>query len=134
MFLFKFCGSVFSGIGGIYFLLLILLYCDTIMCFVFCFFNYFFSIEVDIVGHIQATSPCLHPCDLIKVADMIQNQGYDSVFSVVRHHLFRWKEVKAGEGFVPLLGHKSLPMTWKEKHMQLRQYFLNVRLIILWII
>ncbi|KAM5169901.1 N-acylneuraminate cytidylyltransferase isoform 2-T2 [Mantella aurantiaca] len=57
--------------------------------------------EVDLVGHIQATSPCLHPCDLIKVADMIQNQGYDSVFSVVRHHLFRWKEVKAGELTIP---------------------------------
>ncbi|CAI9623686.1 unnamed protein product [Staurois parvus] len=53
--------------------------------------------EVDIVGNIQATSPCLHPNDLIKVVDLIQNQGYDSVFSVVRHHLFRWKEVKAGE-------------------------------------
>lgn len=56
--------------------------------------------EVDIVGNIQATSPCLHPSDLIKVVDMIKNQGYDSVFAVVRHHLFRWKEVKAGEATV----------------------------------
>ncbi|KAM9311395.1 LOW QUALITY PROTEIN: N-acylneuraminate cytidylyltransferase [Gastrophryne carolinensis] len=50
--------------------------------------------EVDIIGNIQATSPCLHPRDLTKVVDMIRTQGYDSVFSVVRHHLFRWKEVK----------------------------------------
>ncbi|XP_075066889.1 N-acylneuraminate cytidylyltransferase [Mixophyes fleayi] len=51
--------------------------------------------EVDIVGNIQATSPCLHPSDLTKVVDMIRTEGYDSVFSVVRHHLFRWREVKA---------------------------------------
>ncbi|XP_073418398.1 N-acylneuraminate cytidylyltransferase [Dendrobates tinctorius] len=58
--------------------------------------------EVDVVGNIQATSPCLHPTDLIKVVDMICTQGYDSVFSVVRHHLFRWREVKApGEVTVP---------------------------------
>ncbi|XP_075711750.1 N-acylneuraminate cytidylyltransferase [Rhinoderma darwinii] len=58
--------------------------------------------EVDIVGNIQATSPCLHPEDLIQVVDMIRAQGYDSVFSVVRHHLFRWREVEAaGEAAVP---------------------------------
>ncbi|XP_071988274.1 LOW QUALITY PROTEIN: N-acylneuraminate cytidylyltransferase [Engystomops pustulosus] len=58
--------------------------------------------EVDIVGNIQATSPCLHPRDLIQVVDMIRSQGYDSVFSVVRHHLFRWREMKApGEDTVP---------------------------------
>uniref|UniRef100_A0A8C3JPM0 N-acylneuraminate cytidylyltransferase n=1 Tax=Calidris pygmaea TaxID=425635 RepID=A0A8C3JPM0_9CHAR len=52
--------------------------------------------EVDIVGNIQATSPCLHPSDLIKVADLIQKEGFDSVFSVVRRHQFRWSEVKKG--------------------------------------
>ncbi|KAM9169314.1 LOW QUALITY PROTEIN: N-acylneuraminate cytidylyltransferase [Pangshura tecta] len=52
--------------------------------------------EVDIVGHIQATSPCLHPDDLIKVSKMIREDGYDSVFSVVRRHLFRWSEIKKG--------------------------------------
>lgn len=57
--------------------------------------------EVDIVGNIQATSPCLHPSDLTKVVDMIRTQGYDSVFAVVRHHLFRWREVTApGEATV----------------------------------
>jgi len=55
-----------------------------------------FSLEVDIVGNIQATSPCLHPSDLIKVADLIQKEGFDSVFSVVRRHQFRWSEVKKG--------------------------------------
>ncbi|KAM4035649.1 N-acylneuraminate cytidylyltransferase [Anomaloglossus baeobatrachus] len=58
--------------------------------------------EVDVVGNIQATSPCLHPSDLIRVVDMIRTQGYDSVFSVVRHHLFRWREVKTpGEATIP---------------------------------
>ncbi|XP_030397253.1 N-acylneuraminate cytidylyltransferase [Gopherus evgoodei] len=52
--------------------------------------------EVDIIGHIQATSPCLHPDDLIKVSKMIREDGYDSVFSVVRRHLFRWSEIKKG--------------------------------------
>ncbi|XP_073418399.1 N-acylneuraminate cytidylyltransferase-like [Dendrobates tinctorius] len=58
--------------------------------------------EVDVVGNMQATSPCLHPEDLIKVVDMICTEGYDSVVSVVRYHLFRWREVKApGEAMVP---------------------------------
>ncbi|KAG8438543.1 hypothetical protein GDO86_004925 [Hymenochirus boettgeri] len=50
--------------------------------------------EVDIVGNIQATSPCLHPDTLKRVIEMIRKDGYDSVFSVVRHHLFRWSDVK----------------------------------------
>ncbi|KAJ7329251.1 hypothetical protein JRQ81_015425 [Phrynocephalus forsythii] len=50
--------------------------------------------EVDIVGNIQATSPCLHPADLIRVAKMIREDGFDSVFSVVRRHQFRWSEIK----------------------------------------
>nr|KAF6360211.1 hypothetical protein mMyoMyo1_011163 [Myotis myotis] len=45
--------------------------------------------EVDMVGNIQATSPCLHPTDLQKVSEMIREEGYDSVFSVVRRHQFR---------------------------------------------
>ncbi|XP_022433463.1 N-acylneuraminate cytidylyltransferase-like [Delphinapterus leucas] len=52
--------------------------------------------EVDIVGNIQATSPCLHPTDLQKVAEMIREEGYDSVFSVVRRHQFRWGEIQKG--------------------------------------
>ncbi|XP_060101899.1 N-acylneuraminate cytidylyltransferase [Heteronotia binoei] len=52
--------------------------------------------EVDIVGNIQATSPCLHPTDLIRVAKMIREDGFDSVFSVVRRHQFRWSEIKKG--------------------------------------
>uniref|UniRef100_UPI00358E93FB N-acylneuraminate cytidylyltransferase n=1 Tax=Myxine glutinosa TaxID=7769 RepID=UPI00358E93FB len=48
---------------------------------------------VELVGHIQATSPCLHPKHLREVADMLRNQYYDSVFSVVRRHQFRWKEI-----------------------------------------
>lgn len=54
------------------------------------------SSEVDIVGNIQATSPCLHPTDLQKVAEMIREEGYDSVFSVVRRHQFRWSEIQKG--------------------------------------
>lgn len=68
------------------------------------------SSEVDIVGNIQATSPCLHPTDLQKVAEMIREKGYDSVFSVVRRHQFRWSEIQKGGNLLafmwaPLFSH-----------------------------
>uniref|UniRef100_A0A673AE16 N-acylneuraminate cytidylyltransferase n=1 Tax=Sphaeramia orbicularis TaxID=375764 RepID=A0A673AE16_9TELE len=44
----------------------------------------------------QATSPCLHPFHIQEALDMITKQGYDSVFSVVRRHQFRWTEIKKG--------------------------------------
>ncbi|CAL1589677.1 unnamed protein product [Knipowitschia caucasica] len=54
--------------------------------------------EVDIVCHIQATSPCLHPFHLKGALEYITEQGYDSVFAVVRRHHFRWQEVKKEKG------------------------------------
>ncbi|KAJ0070232.1 hypothetical protein NL108_006130, partial [Boleophthalmus pectinirostris] len=51
---------------------------------------------VDIVCHIQATSPCLHPFHLKEALEYILKRGYDSVFSVVRRHHFRWQEIKKG--------------------------------------
>lgn len=50
--------------------------------------------EVDVVCNIQATSPCLHPFHVKEALEMITVQGFDSVFSVVRRHQFRWQEVK----------------------------------------
>uniref|UniRef100_H2MW38 N-acylneuraminate cytidylyltransferase n=1 Tax=Oryzias latipes TaxID=8090 RepID=H2MW38_ORYLA len=60
--------------------------------------------DVDVVCNIQATSPCLHPDHLSEALKLITEDGYDSVFSVVRRHQFRWKEVKKGgsEVTVPL--------------------------------
>ncbi|KAM8897269.1 N-acylneuraminate cytidylyltransferase A [Spinachia spinachia] len=52
--------------------------------------------EVDFVCHIQATSPCLHPFHLTEALGMVTEQGYDSVFAVVRRHHFRWQEVTNG--------------------------------------
>ncbi|KAL6118347.1 cmas [Pungitius sinensis] len=52
--------------------------------------------EVDVVCNIQATSPCLHPFHLTEALEMITEQGFDSVFSVVRRHHFRWQEVNKG--------------------------------------
>ncbi|XP_062861036.1 N-acylneuraminate cytidylyltransferase A [Trichomycterus rosablanca] len=49
--------------------------------------------EVDVICNIQATSPCLHPHHLKESVEMITKQNYDSVFSVVRRHHFRWQEV-----------------------------------------
>ncbi|XP_041934540.1 N-acylneuraminate cytidylyltransferase A isoform X2 [Alosa sapidissima] len=53
---------------------------------------------VDIICNIQATSPCLHPHHLKQALAKITEEGFESVFSVVRRHHFRWKEVKKGEG------------------------------------
>ncbi|XP_043943726.1 N-acylneuraminate cytidylyltransferase isoform X2 [Protopterus annectens] len=50
--------------------------------------------EVQIVGNIQATSPCLHPEDIRKVAKMIREDGYECVFAVARQHKFRWSEIE----------------------------------------
>uniref|UniRef100_A0A3P8T333 N-acylneuraminate cytidylyltransferase n=1 Tax=Amphiprion percula TaxID=161767 RepID=A0A3P8T333_AMPPE len=52
--------------------------------------------EVDVICNIQATSPCLHPFHLKGALEMMTLQGFDSVFSVVRRHQFRWQEVKKG--------------------------------------
>ncbi|KAL6473571.1 hypothetical protein MHYP_G00171320 [Metynnis hypsauchen] len=52
--------------------------------------------DVDIICNIQATSPCLHPHHLKEALEMITEKGYDSVFSVVRRHHFRWREIKNG--------------------------------------
>ncbi|KTF73955.1 hypothetical protein cypCar_00041650 [Cyprinus carpio] len=67
--------------------------------------------EVDIVCHIQATSPCLHPHHIREALQMITEQGCDYVFSVVRRHQFRWEEVdkkgtrkKSQNVFILLLG------------------------------
>ncbi|XP_061524754.1 N-acylneuraminate cytidylyltransferase A [Phycodurus eques] len=54
--------------------------------------------QVDILCHIQATSPCLHPFHIKEALELITVQGFDSVFSVVRRHHFRWQEVKKGSG------------------------------------
>ncbi|XP_068164353.1 N-acylneuraminate cytidylyltransferase A [Antennarius striatus] len=57
-----------------------------------------FNPEVDVVCNIQATAPCLHPFHVKEAVEMITLQGFDSVFSVVRRHQFRWQEVKTGSG------------------------------------
>uniref|UniRef100_UPI003AAB6A22 N-acylneuraminate cytidylyltransferase-like n=1 Tax=Centroberyx gerrardi TaxID=166262 RepID=UPI003AAB6A22 len=54
--------------------------------------------EVDVICNIQATSPCLHPFHVKEAVEMITQQGFDSVFAVVRRHQFRWQEVKKGSG------------------------------------
>lgn len=56
--------------------------------------------EVDVVCNIQATAPCLHPFHLKEALEMITQHGFDSVFSVVRRHQFRWQEIKKGCEYV----------------------------------
>ncbi|XP_051974567.1 LOW QUALITY PROTEIN: N-acylneuraminate cytidylyltransferase A [Xyrauchen texanus] len=52
--------------------------------------------DVDVICNIQATSPCLHPYHLKQALELMTKQGFESVFSVVRQHHFRWQEVKKG--------------------------------------
>uniref|UniRef100_A0A4W5KQE3 N-acylneuraminate cytidylyltransferase n=1 Tax=Hucho hucho TaxID=62062 RepID=A0A4W5KQE3_9TELE len=52
--------------------------------------------EVNVICHIQATSPCLHPFHLKEALELITNQGFTSVVTVARQHHFRWQEVKKG--------------------------------------
>ncbi|KAJ8036929.1 N-acylneuraminate cytidylyltransferase [Holothuria leucospilota] len=61
-----------------------------------------FHPEVDFVGQVQCTSPCLHPFHVAGPCRMIRNEGYDSVFAVTRRHGFRWQEVHGGEVTIPL--------------------------------
>eukprot|EP00058_Branchiostoma_floridae_P002163 XP_002587651.1 hypothetical protein BRAFLDRAFT_115660 [Branchiostoma floridae] len=58
--------------------------------------------EVDIFGNVQATAPCVHPFHLRKAMKAMTEDGFDSLFAVVRRHAFRWKEVKEGEVTAPL--------------------------------
>ncbi|KFM71836.1 N-acylneuraminate cytidylyltransferase, partial [Stegodyphus mimosarum] len=58
--------------------------------------------EVSIVALVQCTSPCLLPMYLDKACEMMIEQNYDSVFSVVRQRKLRWKEVESGESTEPL--------------------------------
>ncbi|XP_048015344.1 N-acylneuraminate cytidylyltransferase B-like isoform X1 [Megalobrama amblycephala] len=73
--------------------------------------------EVDIVCHIQATSPCLHPHHIREALQMITEQGCDYVFSVVRRHQFRWEEVneKGSKNPTPLnidVAHRPRRQDW----------------------
>lgn len=73
------------------------------------FTDEFFSCsEVTVVCNIQATSPCLHPSHLKNALKKITEDGYDSIFSVVRRYQFRWKEVKKGSEFTKRLLFPSL--------------------------
>ncbi|XP_051547396.1 N-acylneuraminate cytidylyltransferase A-like [Myxocyprinus asiaticus] len=53
--------------------------------------------DVGVICNIQATSPCLHPYHLKQSLELMTKQGFESVFSVVRRHHFRWQEVKKGD-------------------------------------
>uniref|UniRef100_H3A774 N-acylneuraminate cytidylyltransferase n=1 Tax=Latimeria chalumnae TaxID=7897 RepID=H3A774_LATCH len=93
-----------------------------------------FHPEVKIVGHIQATSPCLHPYVLQEVMKKM-DQGYDSVFSVERRHLFLWKEVEnEGEktepkNFVP--SKRPRRQDWKGELCENGSFYFTKREIIM---
>ncbi|XP_041049387.1 N-acylneuraminate cytidylyltransferase A-like, partial [Carcharodon carcharias] len=88
---------------------------------------------IDVVDHIQCTSPCLQPHHLNDVVKMIEAEGYDSVFSFVRHHHFHWQEVSKGEGTKPLNLNPAKKPQKQEEHGELCEngsfYFAAMQLI-----
>ena len=53
--------------------------------------------QCDIIVRTQATCPCVRPEHFTDLMAKYHAFGYDSMFSVVRLHLFRWQEVSPGE-------------------------------------
>jgi CMP-N-acetylneuraminic acid synthetase len=49
--------------------------------------------EVDVVALIQCTSPFLKAAFLAEAYSKMQDEKYDSVFSVTREYKLRWKEL-----------------------------------------
>ena len=58
--------------------------------------------ECDILVLPQATCPCIKPEHFLEMMDKYENGSYDSLFTVVRLHLFRWQEVCIGESSKPI--------------------------------
>ncbi|KAF4101601.1 N-acylneuraminate cytidylyltransferase B-like [Onychostoma macrolepis] len=88
--------------------------------------------EVDIVCHIQATSPCLHPHHLREALQMITEQGYEYVFSVVRRHQFRWEEVdkKESKNPTPLnidVAHRPRRQDWPGELYENGSFYFSTR-------
>uniref|UniRef100_A0A8C2A0X1 N-acylneuraminate cytidylyltransferase n=1 Tax=Cyprinus carpio TaxID=7962 RepID=A0A8C2A0X1_CYPCA len=88
--------------------------------------------EVDIVCHIQATSPCLHPHHIREALQMITEQGCDYVFSVVRRHQFRWEEVDKKEGKNPTspnidVAHRPRRQEWSGELYENGSFYFSTR-------
>uniref|UniRef100_A0A8C2DEN0 N-acylneuraminate cytidylyltransferase n=1 Tax=Cyprinus carpio TaxID=7962 RepID=A0A8C2DEN0_CYPCA len=88
--------------------------------------------EVDIVCHIQATSPCLHPHHIREALQMITEQGCDYVFSVVRRHQFRWEEVDKKEGKNPTslnidVAHRPRRQDWPGELYENGSFYFSTR-------
>ncbi|XP_050955097.1 N-acylneuraminate cytidylyltransferase B [Labeo rohita] len=88
--------------------------------------------EVDIVCHIQATSPCLHPHHIKEALQMITEQGYNYVFSVVRRHQFRWEEVDKNEGRNPTplnidVAHRPRRQDWPGELYENGSFYFSTR-------
>lgn len=73
--------------------------------------------EVGVVCNIQATAPCLNPFHLKEALEMITRHGFDSVFSVVRRHQFRWQEIKKGCKSI-VLQNRCLFSEWVSRHRE----------------
>eukprot|EP00058_Branchiostoma_floridae_P022205 XP_002607695.1 hypothetical protein BRAFLDRAFT_123266 [Branchiostoma floridae] len=58
--------------------------------------------DVDIIVHIQATCPCVHPFHIQEGVRMMLQDGKDSVFSVYRRHQLRWSTPRYGMQAYPL--------------------------------
>jgi N-acylneuraminate cytidylyltransferase len=60
--------------------------------------------KCDIIIHNQATFPCIQPFHFREMMEKYYKGGYDSIVTVVRQHLYQWKQVGEGQCTEPI-GH-----------------------------
>ena len=77
--------------------------------------------QCDVIIHAQATSPCISPPHYREMMDKFFRDGYDSLFTVSRQHMFRWEEVD-DDGKNSRCGSSSTaPLNFDPKHRPRRQ-------------
>ncbi len=74
----------------------------------------------EIVVMLQATSPIRRPSDIKRAIQMVRDEGYDSVLSVVPQHQFLWQD--NGEGAYPL---NYQPVGYRPMRQSVRHYVEN---------
>jgi len=90
--------------------------------------------EVTMTGLIQCTSPVLTPDHLRQPCSMMRSKKYDSVFSVIRTHSFRWQEVTAEETTKPLnldIENRPRRQDWPGELIESGSFYFSTRQLVM---
>lgn len=90
--------------------------------------------EVTMTALIQCTSPVLTPDNLRRPCKMMRSGEFDSVFSVIRTHGFRWQEIEEGETTKPLnLDIKNRPrrQDWPGELIESGSFYFSTRQLVM---